>query len=548
MEELESSWNKLALTENEQETVEIDEEETEEDPNRFCLIGSLWSIRPFNHRAMLETMKTLWKPLKGVDMDIISDNRFLFTFYNRIDKEQVLERRPWTFEKHVLLLQEINSMDQPSKITLKTTVFWLRMYDLPIGAMKEHILHRLGSKAGHVIEIGYQRENYLGGQYARVRVEVDVTKPLARGAQLQVKGKRPMFIQFRYERLQDFCFRCGRLGHTERDCEEEPASESSTQYHEDLRAPTGLGRTRSLASDRNDRSRTTAKRCTQDPTREMATEQELGKPVNQIDAENRIGEHRPETSEGTVENEKNLTGIAGRKVEADRKAASQKVETEGQNDSISPKDDKQPLNFTKPIVQKEENNQTAEWKRRPTGTVGEDLKSTRSREEVEKNNPKSTSDLIPASSPNGPSTWAQTQSTTLAPQQLGSKHVGLSNTGLGDGLHPAGRQQTGACKPINPLSQSILRSGLDEETTNRGRLNRWRRTAPKNSQRTFPPNSSLPDPEANQQPRQKRLHEQVDAMEVDPGEKKRPCTNTGEPTESNYSISAALGEPGCRQP
>lgn len=127
-------------------------------------------------------------------MDIISDNRFMFTFYNRTDKEQVLERRPWTFEKHVLLLQEINSMEQPSKVTHNNMVFWVRMYDLPIGAMKEHIIHILGSKAGRVFEIGYQRENYLGGQYVRVRVEINVTKPLIRGTQLQVRGKKPMFI------------------------------------------------------------------------------------------------------------------------------------------------------------------------------------------------------------------------------------------------------------------------------------------------------------------------------------------------------------------
>lgn len=151
MEELENSWNKLAPTKGEQEIVEIEDCEIEVEQDKYCLAGSLSSTRPFNHQAMMGTMKTLWKPLKGVDTDVISDNKFLFTFYNRAD----LERRPWTFDKHVLLMEQISSMEQPSRVALNTVVFWLRIYNLLAGAMKESIIRKLGSKAGRVINIGY---------------------------------------------------------------------------------------------------------------------------------------------------------------------------------------------------------------------------------------------------------------------------------------------------------------------------------------------------------------------------------------------------------
>lgn len=133
-------------------------------------------------------MKTFWKPLKGVDMDVLSDNRFLFTFYSRTDIDQVLERRPWTLDKHILLMKEISQLEQPSKITLSKAIFWIQMHDLPIGAIKENIICKLGSKAGRVISIGYQKDNHLGGKYARARVEIDVNKPLVRGTQIHVTG------------------------------------------------------------------------------------------------------------------------------------------------------------------------------------------------------------------------------------------------------------------------------------------------------------------------------------------------------------------------
>lgn len=93
-------------------------------------------------------MKTLRKPMKGVDMETISDNRFLFTFYNRADMEQVIERRPWTFEHHALLMEEISLMEQPSRVVSNKGIFRMRMYDLPTSAMKENIIRELGRKAG----------------------------------------------------------------------------------------------------------------------------------------------------------------------------------------------------------------------------------------------------------------------------------------------------------------------------------------------------------------------------------------------------------------
>lgn len=146
---------------------------------------------------MMGMMKNLWKPQKVVDMDVISDNKFLFTFYSRADIDQVLECMSWSFERHVLLTKEVSPMEQPNKIVLNRATFWLRLYDLPTGAMKESIISKLGSKAGRVINIGCQRDNYLGGRYARLRIELDIIKPLTRGTQLQIRGNEPIFIQFR---------------------------------------------------------------------------------------------------------------------------------------------------------------------------------------------------------------------------------------------------------------------------------------------------------------------------------------------------------------
>lgn len=143
-------------------------------------------------------------------------------------------------------------MEQPSRVVLTKALFWMRMYDLPTGAM-ENIIHELGSKAGGVITIGYPKKNYLGGRYARVRIELDVSKPLIRGTQLKVRGKNPMIIPFKYERLQHFCFRCGCLGHVKCDCEDGSAPHQLNQYGDALRASPNSSKYRTMSGDKTER-------------------------------------------------------------------------------------------------------------------------------------------------------------------------------------------------------------------------------------------------------------------------------------------------------
>lgn len=58
------------------------------------------------------------------------------------------------------------------------------------------------------------------GDYMRVSVCLDVTKPLPRGKKVNVGTVQPSWpIWFSYECLPNFCYFCGRLGHGMKECE-----------------------------------------------------------------------------------------------------------------------------------------------------------------------------------------------------------------------------------------------------------------------------------------------------------------------------------------
>ena len=53
----------------------------------------------------------------------------------------------------------------------------------------------------------------------RVRVELDITKPLSRGRRVRFGPDSNGWVSFRYERLPVFCYWCGRLTHDAKDCD-----------------------------------------------------------------------------------------------------------------------------------------------------------------------------------------------------------------------------------------------------------------------------------------------------------------------------------------
>lgn len=57
----------------------------------------------------------------------------------------------------------------------------------------------------------------IGGNFMRVRVAVDVTKPLCRGRVITWDG-REGWASFMYECLPKICYWCGHLSHDDKEC------------------------------------------------------------------------------------------------------------------------------------------------------------------------------------------------------------------------------------------------------------------------------------------------------------------------------------------
>lgn len=66
----------------------------------------------------------------------------------------------------------------------------------------------------------YDSKNNTSGwrECMRIRIKIDVRKPLKRRKKIMRKNGTEVIVNCKYERLREFCFTCGLVSHTDRYC------------------------------------------------------------------------------------------------------------------------------------------------------------------------------------------------------------------------------------------------------------------------------------------------------------------------------------------
>ena len=84
--------------------------------------------------------------------------------------------------------------------------------------MSQEVGEDIGSKLGKFIEVDRRLWQSDREKFMRVCVELEIDKPLRRGAYIASSNGERLWITFKYERPPTVCFICGKLGHDNKHC------------------------------------------------------------------------------------------------------------------------------------------------------------------------------------------------------------------------------------------------------------------------------------------------------------------------------------------
>ncbi|XP_050222131.1 uncharacterized protein LOC126672225 [Mercurialis annua] len=152
--------------------------------------------------------------------DVIDENAEEKAELSLLDKNRILRDGPWNFDKQLILFEPMSGNMQPNNMVLNYCPVWVRIYNLPMNCRGRAAVSKIGSKLGKIVEVDGNSGDC--NRYGRVRVNLDVSKPMIRGTKVINPLGEQCWIPFKYERLQNFCYWCGMLDHLVADCEEKP--------------------------------------------------------------------------------------------------------------------------------------------------------------------------------------------------------------------------------------------------------------------------------------------------------------------------------------
>ncbi|GLT53077.1 hypothetical protein SLA2020_263730 [Shorea laevis] len=111
----------------------------------------------------------------------------------------------------------------PDEVELSLCSFWVQVHGLPMQNMTLKNAIRIGKSIGSLLEVeNGDSPGLICRQHLRLRVEINTRRPLMPGFYISRPGKDPLWIQFRYERLADYCTLCGLIGHCKFICPDPP--------------------------------------------------------------------------------------------------------------------------------------------------------------------------------------------------------------------------------------------------------------------------------------------------------------------------------------
>jgi hypothetical protein len=128
----------------------------------------------------------IWCPLKGLECCELGENRFLFTFHQPSGKNKALEDGPWMLADEILEMVDLDESKPLDELELNCVPIWVRISQIPIGMMNKTMSEVLSNAIGEFIEADIGPGGKTVGPFLRVKVKLDIHKPLMRGLTLLV--------------------------------------------------------------------------------------------------------------------------------------------------------------------------------------------------------------------------------------------------------------------------------------------------------------------------------------------------------------------------
>ncbi|KAI9079593.1 hypothetical protein K1719_038420 [Acacia pycnantha] len=183
-------------------------------PFRRTLVVKLMGRQP-SFGFMMKKLKQIWERKGMIDIFDLENDFYLVNFQHLDDYMGALIGGPWVISDAYLSVSRWKPEFNPRREKIESLVAWVRFPELPAPLFDKKFLLNLGNAIGKAIRLDIHTAQRTRGKFARMCVELDLTKPLI--PSYFVENQKLNIV---YESLSMLCTMCGWYGHNKEGCEQ----------------------------------------------------------------------------------------------------------------------------------------------------------------------------------------------------------------------------------------------------------------------------------------------------------------------------------------
>ncbi|KAM1025324.1 hypothetical protein ACFX15_037842 [Malus domestica] len=195
----------------------------------IALVGAALVNKNLNKWGVRNILRSSWKDLGEVDIKWVKDNLYIITVQDESTTGKILSQVPWAVMKQNFSIKRWPKEMALEEIEVAKVPFWVQIRGVPPCLISVANVQRLAKEIGEFVEV----ENLAKARgFLRVRIIVNTQESLITGCWLPRDEDKDTWVEFRYERLQDFYYRCRRIGHNMNECSYEQSKGGAAGFGE----------------------------------------------------------------------------------------------------------------------------------------------------------------------------------------------------------------------------------------------------------------------------------------------------------------------------
>lgn len=163
--------------------------------------------------AMERYIASMWNFVAKPRVYFHNDGYFLVKFNSIEDRDEVLYYGPHMMNNKPIIVKVWSAEFDLNKEVLQTIPMWVKYPNLPLNCWGNKSLSRISSRLGVPLYVDVCTTQVDMISYARVLVEMDVTKELPKSVKVTDPSGREFMQEIDYDWVPEFCTKCMQVGH-----------------------------------------------------------------------------------------------------------------------------------------------------------------------------------------------------------------------------------------------------------------------------------------------------------------------------------------------